>query len=64
MTSAKVSRPGLLFGMSEPPSKYRMFATSTESSLHSWNPAWQTSSISMMNLYFLRKLRGLPLPLA
>ena len=34
VTSAKVRRPGLLLGMSEPPSKYCTLATSTESSLH------------------------------
>ncbi len=61
VTSANVSRPGLLFGMSEPPSKYWTFATSTESSLHFWKPAWPTSSISTMNLNFLWKLRGLPM---
>ena len=61
VTSEKVRRPGLLFGMSEPPSKYCTLATSTESSLAFWKPAWPTSSISTTNLNFLWKLRGLPM---
>ncbi len=51
VTSENVSRPGDLFGMSAPPSKYSTLASSTESSEHFWNAADVSESISTVSVH-------------